>query len=92
MTERFALGHKKLKGSEKLTKYTNFFQQIACFLRVIRSNHEQITHVAFFTEPQPLTRAIRSQSLFCKERQKRFAHCHTFLKSDESDSLTVALF
>ena len=37
-------------------------------------------------------RAIRSRSLFCKEPQERFAHGPTFLKSDESDSLTDALF
>ena len=42
------LGHKKGKSSEKHTKNKNFFKQIACFLRVIRSNHDGITHVALF--------------------------------------------
>ena len=39
--ERFALGHKK-GGKHK--KYV-FFERIARFMRVIRSNHEQITDV-----------------------------------------------
>ena len=42
------LGHKKGKSSEKHTKNKNFYKQIACFLRVICSNHDGITHVALF--------------------------------------------
>ena len=43
--EQFALGHKKGTNCQKLKKI-QFFELIACFLREIRSNREQITHIA----------------------------------------------
>ena len=38
------------------------------------------------------TRAIRSPSFFCKDRQERFAQGRSFLKIDKSNSLTDDLF
>ena len=46
--EGFALGHKKVENGLKHMKKFKFFKGIACFLQAISSNHEQITHIAFF--------------------------------------------
>ena len=69
--EWFALGHKKVKSSEKNT-----------------TKKEQITQVTLFFKAR---RAIRWWSHFRKELWERFAHGRFFLKSDESDLLTVDL-
>ena len=39
-----------------------------------------------------LEKSTSLPSLFFKERPERIAHSHSFIKSDGSDSLTVALF
>ena len=59
------------------------------FLKAICSNHEQITHFTLFKRAMI---AIHSRLLFCKEQQERFTHGCSFLKSNESDSLTVSFF
>ena len=72
--ERFALGYKKGKSSEKLSKtYQNLncFRANRSFLRVICMNHKGITHVALFYRS---TRVIRSRSLFCHEQPEQIAH------------------
>ena len=46
----------------------NFLKTNFSFWRVIRLNHEQITHDILFNRT---TRAIRSLPLFCKERQEQ---------------------
>ena len=51
-------------------------------------NNEKITDVAFLKSDKN----DFSCSLFCKEQRERFAHSRSFVKSYESDSLTIALF
>ena len=51
-------------------------------------NNEKITDVAFLKSDKN----DFSCSLFCKEQRERFAHSRSFVKSYESDLLTIALF
>ena len=96
--ERFALGHKKGKSSEKLSKssknmiFFDFFRAKRPFLRLICSNHEYNTHLdrreRFAHCPSFVTIDLRIAH--GKERQEQFVHSRFFLKSDESELLTVA--
>ena len=50
-------------------------------MSVVHSNHERITDVAL------KLKVIPSRLHFCHERPEGIAHGHSFVKSDESDSL-----
>ena len=85
------LGIKNGKSSKKLPKMykTIIFCSNRLLLIAICSNQEWITHVVLFYR---VARAICSQSLFCYERPEQIAHGCSFVKSDKSNSLTVAHF
>ena len=68
--EQIALGQKKGKSSETLSK-TWFFESGS-------EIHSQKQRESLL-------------SLFCKEWRERFAHSHSFVKGDASESHTVAL-
>ena len=78
--ERFALGHKKRKIVKNIWK-----------IWVICLNYEQITDVTQNCSFWRAMRAIHSQLLFCHEQPEGFAHGHSFVKSDKSELLTMAL-
>ena len=93
---------RKRKSSEKLSetfeKY-EFIQANRSFLRAIRSNYERITHVALFyraIHSQSINQSIMSDlskaltvALWLRET-RALAYSRSFLKSDVSESLTVA--
>ena len=76
--------HKKGGKCQKPMKKT-IFLQITHFLQAICLNHESITHIALFLK------SIRSHSLFCKEPHEWITHNRSFVKSNISKSLTIAL-
>ena len=85
------LGIKKGKTNEKFVKNIwkyNFIQANCLFFESdsleSRANH---WHCSFLKK----SRVICSLLLFCKEQGEQFAHSHSFLKSDESNSLTRAI-
>ena len=75
---------KSVKNMPKI----DFFSELLIFLeQFVRIMSKSLTSPQFLKK----SRAIRSQLLFCKERREQFSHSQSFLKSDESKSLTVAL-
>ena len=76
------------KNCQKHMKKMIFFSELLV-LESICSNYLLITHITLFYRA---TRAIFSRSLFCHERPERIAHGRSFVKSDESNCLTVAPF
>ena len=83
------LGIKKGKNSESPVFEDDSLESQASHScrSFVKSDESNLLTVPLFKD-----QSVSLTSLFCKERQERFAHSCSFLKSDESVFLTVALF
>ena len=77
-----------MKNCQKLSENKIFFEQIACFERDLLESQMNHSCRSFLQSNESNLLA----SLLYKEEPKQMAHSHSFVISDLSNLLTVALF